>query len=99
MNEVLETKTFFEEYLASEPDEKEWIDKVKEQLKENLAIGKVLKYYWFREKRYGGNRLYFVINEKTKKAMLISYGSKKDQQEMINAIISNMNYYLQFIRD
>ena len=97
MNKVFETETFADELNRCTQDELEWIDKIRDQLKENFNIGKVLRYYWFREKKYKGRRLYFVTNTRTRKALLISIGSKKEQEETIKAILQNMDYYLGFI--
>ncbi|MEK6967695.1 MAG: hypothetical protein AABX51_03635 [Nanoarchaeota archaeon] len=99
MNEVLETKTFFVEYLCSQPEEREWIDKIKDQLKENLAVGKPLRYYWFREKRHKNYRLYYIINEKLSRALLVSYSRKKDQDRIIEHVIGNKVDYLRLINE
>src|SRR3989338_3888919 len=77
MNEVYETDTFSRIFEASEKSEKEWIEKMKDQIAENLRVGKPLRFDWFREKKLGGKRLYFLINEKTKKAVLVAFGDKK----------------------
>jgi len=98
MNEVLETKAFWKSYLLCQPNEKKWIDGIKEQLKENLFVGKQLRFYWLREKKYGDKRLYYIINDKSKKALLIAYSTKKGQQETIDRIILNKEYYFQFIQ-
>ena len=97
MNEVYETDTFSRIFEASEKSEKEWIEKMKDQIAENLRVGKPLRFDWFREKKLGGKRLYFLINEKTKKAVLVAFGDKKEQQSMINHIVLNRERYLKLI--
>jgi hypothetical protein len=91
------TVKFAEEYELFERDEQEWIDKMKEQLAENLRVGKPLRYDWFREKKLKDKRLYYVINEKTHSAVLISFAPKKEQQNIIKHILRNMNDYLELI--
>ena len=59
------------------------------ELIENLRVGKPLRYDWFREKKFDNERLFYIINEDSKKAILIAFGSKKDQQKIINHIILN----------
>ena len=70
MNEVYETETFSKIYDSSDPQEKIWIDKVKNQISENLSVGKPI---------------------------LIAFGSKKDQQKIIDNIIRNKNELLSLI--
>lgn len=98
MNEVFETEPFSKTYSKLDNDEKEWVDSIKEQLKGSLGTGKPLVFYWFREKKRKNKRLYYIINESLKKALLIAYGTKKEQQETINGVLSNKEYYLRFIR-
>lgn len=97
MNEVLETEPFSEVCAALEKKEQEWIEKIKTQLAGNLNVGKPLRYDWFREKKLDNKRLYFIINENTKKAILLAFGPKKDQQRIINHIIINKERYLKLI--
>ena len=97
MNEVYETEPFSELYSALEKKEQEWIEKIKTPLSENLNAGKPLRYYWFREKKLDNKRLYFLINEKTKKAILLAFGPKKEQQKIIEHIILNKERYLKLI--
>ncbi len=50
MNCVHETETFYKLYSAAEKLEQTWINRIKDQLMENLSVGKPLRYDWFREK-------------------------------------------------
>jgi|SRR3989344_2283606 len=97
MNEVYETEAFLRLYGASEKVEQQWIEKIKDQLKENLHVGQPLRFDWFREKRFGGKRLYYLINESSKKAVLIAFGTKKEQQSIINYILVNKERFLKQI--
>jgi len=84
-------------YEAAEKREQEWIDAIKDQLKINLYTGKPLRFNWFREKKLGNKRLFYIINVNTNKAILIAFGTKKEQQRIINSIILNMERYLKQI--
>lgn len=97
MNEVYETEAFSKVVSAVETAELQWIEKMKDQLKENLKAGKPLRYEWFREKKFGGKRLFFLINETTHKAILIAFGTKKEQQRIIEHILINKERYLKLI--
>lgn len=97
MNAVHETEAFFKLYETLEKAEQEWIGKVKDQLMENLEVGKPLRYDWFREKKLGNKRLYYLINIKSNKAILVAFGTKKEQQKIIEHILTNKERYLKVI--
>ena len=97
MNEVLETKTFSKLYDAAEKREKEWIESMKNQLAISLRVGRPLRFDWFREKKLGNNRLFYLINERTQKTVLVAFGTKKEQQKIIDHIILNKERYLKLI--
>jgi hypothetical protein len=97
MNEVYDTESFSELCSTLEKEELLWIEKIKDQLKENLNVGKPLQFGWFREKKFGNKRLYYLINEKSNKAIIIAFGTKKEQQKTINYIIFNKERFLKFI--
>jgi hypothetical protein len=65
MNSVYETATFTQIYNAAEKAEQDWIEKMKDQLEKELKIGKPLRFYWFREKKYKEKRLFFLVNPKS----------------------------------
>ena len=92
MNAVFETEPFSRLYNTLERKEQEWIEKVRDQLSNNLKVGKPLRYDWFREKKFENKRLYYLINEKTNKAILIAFGIKKEQKKIIDHIISKENF-------
>ena len=97
MNNVYETEIFSKLYLAWEKKERDWIDKIKDQLRENLLVGKPLTFDWFREKKFENKRLYFLINKHNNKAVLVAFGAKKEQQKIINFIIVNKERFLKII--
>ena len=59
--QIFETETFSRLYRAMEKVEQEWVDKIKNQLIENSQVGKPLKFDWFREKKFGDKRLYYLV--------------------------------------
>ncbi|MEK6920696.1 MAG: hypothetical protein AABX82_02345 [Nanoarchaeota archaeon] len=63
-----------------------------------LRTGQLLRFDWFRERKFGDKRLFYLINEESHKAILVSFGSKKEQQHIINHIILNKEKYLSLIR-
>lgn len=96
-NKVLETETFSRLFDALERKEKEWIKKVIRQLKENSKVGKPLGFEWFREKKLGGKRLYYLVYEKSNAVLLVAFGGKKDQQKIIAHVLHNKERYRKIV--
>lgn len=97
-NRVLETETFSRLFDALERKEKEWIKKVIRQLKENSEAGKPLGFEWFREKKLGGKRLYYLVYEKSSTVLLVAFGGKKDQRKIIAHILQNKERYRKIVK-
>lgn len=95
--QIYKTETFSKLYEAMEKVEQEWVDKIKLQLIENPQVGKPLRFEWFREKKFGDKRLYYLIYKDVSKILLVSFGTKKDQQKIINHIIENKERYRKII--
>jgi len=96
-NRVLETETFSRLFDALENKEKEWIKKIIQQLKENSKVGKPLGFDWFREKKLGSKRLYYLIYEKSSTVLLVAFGGKKDQKKIIAYILQNKERYRKIV--
>ena len=60
-------------------------------------MGKPLRFDWFREKKFGDKRLYYLIYENVSKILLVAFGTKKVQQKIINHIIENKEIYKKII--
>ena len=63
-----------------------WVGKVENQLAENPYAGDPLGMKWFREKKHGKFRLYFLVYEDKKTVYIVAMGDKKSQQKTINTI-------------
>jgi|SRR3989344_8272174 len=94
---IYATETFKRLYSALDKSEQQWIEKIKNQLEEN-PTGKPLRFNWFREKKYLNKRLYFLIEEKQKKILFVSFASKKNQQDIIDFTTKNMKELLDYLR-
>lgn len=92
----------FEEFLSLyetlDSTDKIWIQKIKLKLIEN-PTGKILHYDWFREKKYLNKRLYFLVDEDSKRVILVYYGTKKHQQKIINSILANKENLLILLKE
>lgn len=95
--QIYETETFSKLYETMEKDEQEWVDKIKHQLIENPQVGKPLRFDWFREKKFGNKRMYYLIYKGVSKILLVSFGPKKDQQKIIDHVIENKERYRKII--
>ncbi len=98
-SKVLETEAFSKLFESLEKLEKEWIKKVIRQLKENPSVGKPLGFKWFREKRFGGKRLYYLVYKKSGCVLLVAFGAKKEQQKIITHILQNKGKYLRIVEE
>ena len=96
--QILFTDTFKRTYQKLDRSEQEWIERMLIQMQESPS-GKMIRYSWFREKKYLNKRLYFLVDEEQKKVMIIDFGSKKEQPKTIAHILSHMQEYLNYFKD
>ncbi len=87
--EVLQTIPFAALFEKLDKREREWVQKMKQQLSFNPFAGKPLYQDWFREKKFEDRRLYFLVHGQKKRVMLVAFGSKKDQQKTIEYILAH----------
>ena len=98
MVRVLSTKEFdtWEKLLSK--DYQEQIDDIIKQLKQSLEVGKPLGYPFFREKKMGKYRIFFLVYEESSTVLLITISDKKAQQETIDKIKEQLDYYREIIK-
>lgn len=77
--------------------EQERVKKFEEQLKQSPYQGKPLGYSFFREKKFNGKRLLFLIVE-DKAVFLVTLTDKKMQREEIKLIKKNLDLYQEQIK-
>ena len=92
------TETFNKLYSTLSKNEQIWISKIRDNLEEN-PTGKILQFEWFREKKYLNKRLYFLIDESSKKILFVAFASKKEQQNVINFVKQNMKELLEYLKN
>lgn len=96
---VLVTQLPDEKAKMLEKSVQEWIKQTEKKLEENPHTGKPIGFVWFREKKFGKYRLYFLIYEDLKAVFVVNLSEKKDQQKIINSIILHREEYrLEVIR-
>ena len=98
MARVLSTKEFdtWEKLLPK--DYQEQIQGFIKELKQNYNPGRPLGYPFFREKKMGKYRMYFLIYEDVDTVLLVTISDKKAQQDIIDTIKSQLDYYKELIR-
>ena len=96
-NKVFETEYFSRLYDTLSEKEKQWIKKMINQLKESSKVGKPLRFDWFREKKFEGNRLFYLIYIDLNKVLLVAYGEKKVQQKIVDEIVRNKDAYKKLV--
>lgn len=73
--------------------EQERVMKFEQNLKEQPFSGKPLGYRFFREKKFDGKRVLFLVYENHKCVFLITITDKEAQQHEINLIKANLDAY------
>lgn len=98
MPRVVSTKEFdaWEKLLPK--DYQEQIKNIIKQLKETWNVGKPLGYPFFREKKMGKFRLYFLVYEDIDTVLLVTISDKKAQQETIDKIKHELDIYKDMIK-
>lgn len=96
---VFFTSTFEEKLNKSEKSFRSWVEKVLDKLEENPFVGKPINVKWFREKKHGKTRIYYLIYENLKSVYLVNMSEKKDQQAIINSILLLLDVYKKEIEE
>lgn len=95
--EIYETDTFSNLYEVMEKEERIWVDKIKLQIKNSPDVGKPLRFDWFREKKFGDKRIYYLIYKNLNRILIVSFGPKKEQQKIIDHILENKDRYRKIV--
>ena len=87
----------FRELSKSEQKEVEKLMKI--ELPENPYQGRALGLKFFREKRVGGKRVYFLIYDDYVIVLMVAIGDKKTQEKDIDQLKINRKQYLKLAED
>ena len=79
--------------------DKEIIQKIFLQLKENPYIGDQIRYRFFREKRIREKRIYYLIYDDLSAVLVVAFGGKKAQQETIDQIIKDLPEFRKYLEN
>ena len=76
--------------------DKEIIQKILLQLKENPYTGDQIRYRFFREKRVKEKRIYYLVYDDLKIVLMVAIGGKKAQKETIDNIVEYFKEYRKY---
>ena len=77
--------------------DKEIIQKILLQLKENPYTGDQIRYKFFREKRVKEKRIYYLVYDDLKIVLMVAVGGKKAQKETIDNIVEYFKEYRKYV--
>ena len=75
------------------PKEQERVNDFEQDLKQNPFQGRPLGYKFFREKKFNGKRMYFLVYDSHNVVFIITISDKKAQQQVIDFIKANLDVY------
>lgn len=90
---IFTTPEFERKLAAAEKSFQDWAKKIAGQLIENPFVGKPLGRRWFREKKFGKYRIYFLVYESLTSVYIVNISQKKNQQEIINTVWRLLEVY------
>lgn len=71
----------------------------RKQLTNNPYVGDPLSYRFFREKKLGGKRVYYLIYDELKAVLMVATSDKKTQRTTIDEIRQHLDGYHQVIEE
>ena len=90
---VFHSKAFDDKLEKFSREFKEWVEKIEDRLINNPYAGDPLGVRWFREKKHGKFRIYFLIYEDLTSVFMVNISEKKDQQRVINTVKLLLDLY------
>ncbi len=101
MYAVFHTRRFDKELIKqfSQQEQKEIQELEKKQLVSNPYVGDPLGYPFFREKKIGGKRVYYLIYDDLQVVLLVAVSDKKAQQETIDEIREHLDEYHDVVKE
>ncbi len=77
--------------------ERDRVNNFEQKLKEEPYSGKPLGYKFFREKKFNGKRLLFLVYEDLQAVFLVTITDKRIQQNVIDLIKGSLDKYKEVI--
>lgn len=96
---VYSTPSFDREIERLPQSDKDIIEKIFLQLKENPYVGDAIRYRFFREKRVREKRIYYLIYDDLSAVLVVAFGGKKAQEETIDEIIKLLPEFKTYLQE
>ncbi len=98
---IFKTAEFDSDYAGLQKPDRLRVDKFLAQLREKGgAVGKPLSGLpFFREKKFDGNRLYYLVYETHFVVLAVAISDKKAQQATINQILRELDAYKNYVEE
>lgn len=96
---VYTTESFEKEIEKLSDSDKEIINKIFLQIKENPYVGDQIRYRFFREKRVREKRIYYLVYDDLSAVLVVAFGGKKIQQQTIDEIIKYLPDFKKYIEN
>ncbi|MDO8740093.1 MAG: hypothetical protein Q7J54_00790 [Candidatus Woesearchaeota archaeon] len=93
MYRIFRTDWYETKFKRLSKPEQDRVVKFEQELKLQPYDGKPLGYKFFREKKFNGKRLIFLVYESHEVVFLITIADKKVQQQEIEVIKANLDVY------
>ncbi|MFT7616335.1 MAG: mRNA-degrading endonuclease RelE of RelBE toxin-antitoxin system [Candidatus Woesearchaeota archaeon] len=78
------------------PNEKEEFWKLISILEKGQIVGKILTYHFFREKKIGNKRIYYLIYREYHIVLIVNVSAKKAQQKIIDEVKKTLPEFKKF---
>ena len=96
---IYHSQRFDKELIKFDKNFQNYVDKIEYRLIENPYSGTPLGVEWFREKRYGKYRIYYLVYEDLQSVFMVAISEKKDQQKVINTIKLLIDFFREEIKN
>ena len=80
-------------------EERNKVDNIFLQLKENPYVGDQLRYKFLREKRIREKRMYYLVYDDLLAVLVVAMSDKKTQQETIDHIVLYLGEYRKYMKE
>ena len=93
MFRVFRSEWYDKKFNKLDASEQRIVSRFEQELKAQPFSGKPLGYKFFREKKFDGKRILFLVYEEHQSIFLITITDKKAQQHEIDLIKTNLDVY------
>jgi len=95
---IFKTATYDEDYKSLDNSERLRVDKIINNLFETGdTTGKPLGFPFFREKKFNGERVLYLVYNSLSVILLLAIADKKTQQATINEILLHLDEYKEYV--